>query len=116
MIKLMCFVARKPGMSVDDFHRHWREVHAPLIAANAAARRHVLRYEQHHRVARDYDRPDGPEWDGVAEQVFASYRDFVASFTDPDWAPITADEANFLDRSRTVFVMTEMEEVVFDRT
>lgn len=114
MIKLMCFVHRLPGMTPDAFHEHWRERHGPLIRSNAAAARYLVRYEQNHRVGKDYDRPGSPDFDGVAVQWFRSYRDFIAMITDPDWAEITEDEGRFLDRDATVFVMTENEEVVVD--
>jgi uncharacterized protein (TIGR02118 family) len=29
VIKLVCMVKRRPGMEIDDFHRHWRTVHSP---------------------------------------------------------------------------------------
>lgn len=114
MIKLLCFVRRRPGMPVEAFHEHWRERHGPLIRANPAARRHLLRYEQNHRVARDYERPGSPDFDGVAVQWFDSFRDFVAMITDPAWDEVTEDEGRFLDRDATVFVMTDEEEVVVE--
>jgi len=114
VIKLMCFVRRRPGMTADAFHEHWRERHGPLIRANAAAARHLLRYEQNHRVAKDYARPGGPDYDGVAVQWFGSYRDFIAMITAPEWEEVTEDEGRFLDRDATMFVMTDAEEVVID--
>jgi uncharacterized protein (TIGR02118 family) len=114
MVELVCFVRRRPGMSAEAFHTHWRDRHGPLVRDNAAARRYVRRYEQHHRVARDYDRPDGPAFDGVAVQWFESFRDFVAMITDPAFEEIVDDEARFLDRAGTVFVMTEPAIVLID--
>jgi uncharacterized protein (TIGR02118 family) len=116
MIKLVCFLRRREDLSVEDFHRHWREVHGPLVANNPATRRYVVRYEQNHRAMKDYERPGGPDFDGVAIQWFESFRDFIAAITAPEWAEITVDEGNFLDREAITFVMTEAEEVVFTRT
>jgi uncharacterized protein (TIGR02118 family) len=112
MVKLMCFVRRRAGMSAEEFHEHWRDRHGPLVRDNAAVRRYVRRYEQNHRVGRDYERPAAPDFDGVAVQWFDSFRDFVAMIGDPDFQAVIDDEASFLDRSGTVFVMTDPE-IVF---
>ena len=31
MVVLVALLPRKPGMSKQDFHRHWRETHGPLV-------------------------------------------------------------------------------------
>ena len=31
MIKLVSMLKRKEGLTPEEFHRHWREVHGPLI-------------------------------------------------------------------------------------
>jgi len=56
------FVKRPPATPVDDFHRHWREVHGPLAAAVPALRRYV----QGHTRRAAYDRGREPAWDGLA--------------------------------------------------
>jgi uncharacterized protein (TIGR02118 family) len=114
VIKLVCFVRRRPGLAPDAFHAHWRERHGPLVRENPAAQRYLVRYEQNHRVAKDYERERSPDFDGVAIQWFRSYRDFVAMISDPAWRTISDDEERFLDRAATTYVMTEDEEVVVD--
>jgi uncharacterized protein (TIGR02118 family) len=113
VVKLICFLKRKPGMGVEEFHRYWREVHGPLVASTRSGR-HVIRYEQSHRTSADYDRdPDG--FDGVAEQWFESVDAFRASLAEPDYARIAEDLGNFLDLDSLVFVLTDEPEVVIDR-
>jgi uncharacterized protein (TIGR02118 family) len=108
VIKLICFVRRKPGMPAAEFHRYWRDVHGPLVARTKSGQ-HALRYEQNHAVRDD----DG--YDGVTIQWYASVDDFYASIREDDYAEIAADIEKFLDASRLEFVLTEEPDVVFDR-
>jgi uncharacterized protein (TIGR02118 family) len=109
VIKLICFVRRKPGMSPEDFHRYWRDEHGPLIARTKSGS-HVLRYEQNHRIGSDDD-----GFDGVTEQWFASVEEFSASIAEPDYAEIDADIKRFLDTDRLVWILTEEPDVIIDR-
>ncbi len=114
MIKLFAVVRRKPGMSPEEFHEHWREVHAPLVAASRSGS-HVLRYERHPRPLDDYDRPFASDVDGVTVQWFASGAEFDASVAEPDYADIAADVDTFIDTDNLTWVLTEEPEVVIDR-
>jgi uncharacterized protein (TIGR02118 family) len=111
VIKLICFVRRKPGMSADDFHRYWREVHGPLVARTKSGS-YALRYEQNH-VVRINDDHDG--YDGVTIQWYESVEAFYASASEPDFAEINEDMQKFLDTSRIEFVLTEEPDVIVDR-
>jgi uncharacterized protein (TIGR02118 family) len=110
VIKLICFVRRKPGMTADEFHRYWREEHGPLVARTKMGS-HVLRYEQNH-VVRLND--DGDGYDGVTVQWFESVEAFYASVAEPDYAEVAADMDKFLDTSRIEFVLTEEPDVIVD--
>lgn len=112
MIKLVCFVTRDPALSVGEFHDHWRNVHGPLIAANPAARVHLLRYEQNHRKPRDYERADVP-YDGVAIQWYDSWDGFLEMLADARYREtVGADERQLLDFDRLVLLFTEPEEEI----
>lgn len=99
MIKLACFVKRKPGMDRDAFHHHWLENHGPLIRNTPELAAPILRYEQNHRLDADYERdPDG--FDGLTMQWFDSFSSFAsmvnsAAYRDVLWH----DEESFLDRA-----------------
>ena len=113
MVKLICFLKRKPGMSPEEFHRYWRERHGPLVASTLCGQ-HVLRYEQNHRSPADYQRdPDG--YDGVTVQWYSSVESFYKSIREPDYARIDADMRNFLDVDRLLFMLCEEPDVVIDR-
>ncbi|MEZ5169335.1 MAG: EthD domain-containing protein [Acidimicrobiia bacterium] len=120
MIKLIALVKRNPALSREEFHRHWREHHGPLIRDSEAANRYVLRYEQNHRLDDDYERDgtgigdagfDGQSFDGLAVQWFRSVDDFWAMVADPDYqAEVGPDEQHMLDFAATVFLLTDEEE------
>ena len=110
MIKLVCFVHRRPDLGRADFHHHWREAHGPLIAGIPELARHVLRYEQSHRLeidyARDADLPHD-EFDGSTLMSFASMDAYEAFANEPLYAEaIAPDEARFMDRARTLYFFT----------
>jgi uncharacterized protein (TIGR02118 family) len=108
----MCFVKRNPALSVEEFHQHWRTRHADLIRNNPAAQRYVKRYEQNHRLASDYGHGE-PEYDGAVSQWFESADDFWAMVTDPTYqAEVGPDERSLLDFDKTVWILTEVEEVM----
>jgi uncharacterized protein (TIGR02118 family) len=110
MVKLICFVKRKPGMEVEEFHRYWREVHGPLIASTKSGK-HVLRYEQNHRVREHWDESG---YDGVTQQWFASTKAFFASLQEDDYKLIEADVARFIDVDSLEWIITEEAEVFID--
>jgi uncharacterized protein (TIGR02118 family) len=103
-------------MDRDAFHRYWWEVHGPLNRDTPAVRQYFVRYEQHHRLPEDFAR-DGSEIEGVTIEWFPSTRAFFGMATDPDSRDvIAADERKFLDTDGLVWILTEAETVVLDRT
>jgi uncharacterized protein (TIGR02118 family) len=114
LIKLICFVKRKPGMSPEDFHKHWGEVHGPLIA-NSEGGKYVLRYERNPRPIADYERT-GPAdgYDGCTIQWFASIDDFWKSSM-MDFDEVQADVERFIDTDALQWILTEEPDVVIDR-
>ena len=108
MVKLICFVRRKPGMEAEEFHRYWREEHGPLVASTKSGG-HALRYEQNHRVRDHWDQPG---YDGVTEQWFRSVDDFFASLQEDDYHLIEADIAKFIDVDSLEWMITDDAEVI----
>ncbi|HEY3484018.1 MAG TPA: EthD domain-containing protein [Ilumatobacteraceae bacterium] len=105
MVRIVYCLRRKPGMSVDEFQRYWREVHAPLVAERAALLG-VKKYQQVHTVlpevnallqARNGGSPE--PFDGVAELWFENL-DALGS-QDPAVqqasADLLEDERKFID-------------------
>jgi uncharacterized protein (TIGR02118 family) len=109
-VKLFSLLRRRPGLTRDEFDRHWAEAHAPIVREALGA--HMLGYEQHPR------RPgDGPEdYDGVPVVWYASREAFRAGLGGGAYAQkIAPDEERFLDRTALAFVLTGPTHVVWDR-
>jgi hypothetical protein len=109
MIKLTVLVKRNPALSVEEFHAEWRE-HGRMIAGEPDLRRHILRYEQHHRSIPDYE--NGGSFDGMVLQWYASYRDFMGFVQDPKYAELVQpDEQRLLDMDGIVVLFTDEADV-----
>jgi EthD domain len=50
MLITLGFYKRKPGLTREQFSKHWREVHGPLIANDPILSKYLKRYVQHHCV------------------------------------------------------------------
>jgi len=96
------FVRRRPGMAVDAFQRHWRDVHGPLGAALPGLRRYV----QSHTRRAAYDGGREPAWDGAAIAWFNDASALRAAFRSPEWDRAKADDPNFLAPGPTAFIVT----------
>jgi uncharacterized protein (TIGR02118 family) len=121
MIKLVCFIHRRPEMSRESFLHHWQKNHGPLIEAIPELRRLIIRYEQNHRLESDYSRDAGTsrdEADGATIMWFESIREYKAFAAHPLYAEkIAPDELHFMDRTRTLYFFThEAEKKIGDAT
>lgn len=96
------FARRNPGMTVEAFQRHWREVHGPLGASVPGLRRYV----QSHTRLSAYDRGRDPAWDGVALIWFDDAAALRAATSSPEWAQVRADESNFVASGSGAFIVT----------
>jgi uncharacterized protein (TIGR02118 family) len=106
VIRLTCLLRRKPGLTPEEFHDHWREVHGPLIESLQCGS-HVVRYEQHPRPMSAYDGNDDGGYDGVTVQWFESMDDYNAHTTESDFPVMWKDVESFLDTDRLHFILTE---------
>lgn len=107
MIKLVYCIARRPGMSVDEFSRYWYEVHAPIGSRIPGLRRLV----QSHPVSPPDDLLPPAPFDGMAELWFDDLAALRAARLSPEWRASTEDEPNFIDATRTALFLTEEREV-----
>jgi len=107
MVKVVTFLKRKAGMSVEDFQRYWRTRHPEVVVRLPGVRRYV----QSHTLASTY-RKGEPVYDGIAE-VWAEDTDALRAMTrSPENAKVQADEARFIDRATMGFLVTEEQVVV----
>jgi uncharacterized protein (TIGR02118 family) len=118
VVKLLFCLTRRPGMEEAEFHRYWREVHAPLVAAHAEAlgiRRYVQSHTAHAPVnaALAASRGAPAPYDGVAELWVDSVEALIAAASTPGGAAageaLVADERRFIDHSRSpIFLADEL--------
>jgi uncharacterized protein (TIGR02118 family) len=119
-IKLFAFSRRREDVPLEEFRRHWHDVHAPLIAEEPTLRRHVRRFELNHRLADDYVRdrfrPEGTGrgYDGAAVLWFDSMADLQAMVTEPAHAAVAADAATFREDAQ-LLVVTRDADVIVDK-
>lgn len=104
MVKLVYCISKKPDMSVEEFQRYWREVHAPIAGAIPGVRRYV----QSHVVPATYAADRAPGFDGCAELWWDSMESMQAAMGSPEVRAAIEDERNFIDHTRVAsFVTTE---------
>lgn len=108
MVKVVAFFKRKPGISVEDFDRHWATRHADLVRRLPGIRRYV----QNPTLPSGYRRHE-PVYDGVAEAWFDDGQALRVSGASREFAAVKADESGFLDLSSLGSLVTE-EVVVVD--
>jgi len=105
MVKAIALIKRKPGLSPEEFFKHYEEVHAPLILRHAKG---LNRYVRNHVIV-----PPGghePEFDCITElwyESMESYRASIAVWRTEAGREIREDEDSFLDRSKLVFLLAE---------
>jgi len=121
VVKLVFCLHRRRDIDEDEFHRYWREVHGPL-AASFAPVLGIRRYVQLHTtsgpvsaaIASGRDAPE--QFDGVAELWFDSLDALVGAARTPEGVAaagaLYADEANFIDHSRSPIFLTEEHQVL----
>ena len=101
-VKTVTLLARKPGLSLEDFKRHYETVHVP----GARERIPALARADYRRNFLGDKRPGAPvDFDVVTEMTFASeaeYAEMRKSLADPvisAW--VREDVAKFADPSKT---------------
>ena len=102
MVKLIAFFKRKPGLSVEEFQKHWRTHHAELVTRQHGLRRYV----QNHTLSSAY-RDGEPVYDGVAEAWFDNTESMRKIAPSAEYRAVREDEANFIDADSIDSVITD---------
>ena len=121
MVKLVFCLTRLPHLSREEFQRHWRERHGPLVRESAKALG-IRRYVQVHTLATPVNEAlrrgrGGPEaYDGVAELWFDSLEALSAAGATPEGKAagrrLVEDERTFIDLARSPVLVAEEDEIV----
>jgi uncharacterized protein (TIGR02118 family) len=107
MIKLSILMVRRSDFTYDKFIKYWREVHAPLFAAQSAAKKYVRRYIQDHRTGDALPGTTASNFDGIAEIWFDDISGAKAFFESNGYKQtVIPDEEAFMDRKRCELLYT----------
>jgi uncharacterized protein (TIGR02118 family) len=103
MLKIATLMKRRAGLSVDDFQNHLRTQYGPLAANGPGLRRYV----QSCALVQGYAKGE-LLFDAIGEMWFNSADAYENYLRSPQFAAACADEAAFLDRSRTVVMPVDV--------
>jgi uncharacterized protein (TIGR02118 family) len=122
VVTLVFVLRRHPELSEDDFHRYWRDQHAPLVRKHADALG-IRRYSQLHTADTPFTEAirasrgcEPSDYDGVALVWFDSLDALGAAASSPEGqaagAALLEDERRFLDLERCLIWLTDDDPVV----
>jgi uncharacterized protein (TIGR02118 family) len=109
MIKLVYCITKQAGLSDQQFFDYWKNIHGPIGSRIPRLRKLV----QSHRLAIPGDKYE-PGYDGIAELWFDNAEALLAARQSPEWAASHADEANFIDRNKVAYFVSE-EYIILDK-
>ena len=102
MVKAVYMVARKPGLTIQEFQEHWREVHGPLVAQVPGLRRYV----QNPAVLEAYAVRQMTH-DGFSELWFDDLAALHAAALTPEWQAVQADAATLYANAVALVIAQE---------
>ena len=97
VIKRASLLQRKPGISHEEFVKHWVEIHAPMARACPGIGRYTLTIVKSTATRKDVA-PYEIQVDGIAEMWFKSQPDFDAYSASPATKRLRDDGATFIGR------------------
>jgi len=101
MVKVYALIPRRNDVTIEKFHAHWRNVHAPLGKRITTIRRYV----QSHVLRPAVSGLPTSIYEGVAEVWFDDLETATSMGDDPDYSQYAgADEPNFIDQSKLMFL------------
>lgn len=107
MVKIVYCISKKPELSDEEFHRYWKQTHAPIAARIPGLRRYV----------QSHTHPESSElwgacYDGVAEVWFDDIEAMRAAMDSEQVKAALEDEKNFIDHTNVALFLTEEHVVV----
>ncbi|KAI1387357.1 uncharacterized protein F4822DRAFT_280046 [Hypoxylon trugodes] len=106
LVKLTFLIKKRDDISLEEFHRYWRENHRKLAVSTPIFREKVVRYTQYHSDGSVDLKKIGignPGYDGAAIVWARSLEDLIEVFNHEDYLKYLAtDEPNFLKRDEII--------------
>lgn len=113
-VKLFEVPVRKQGLTRAQCHKHWLEVHGPMVLNSPEMMAPMRRYVQSHSLEEPVPGIPPMPYDGLAELWFDSKEDLLESFGDQYMERVHPDESNFADLDKcTAFAAREY--VIYER-
>jgi uncharacterized protein (TIGR02118 family) len=113
VLKLSILMVRRCDLTYEKFLKYWREVHAPLFAAQSESKKYVRRYIQDHRTGDALPGTTTSNFDGIAEIWFDDISGAEAFFASDGYKEnVIPDEEAFMDRKRCELLYTDEYEVM----
>jgi uncharacterized protein (TIGR02118 family) len=106
MIKSFSFLKRKPGLSHEQFLRHWKDVHVPMSHEVPGLRGYVVSTIVSEQARSDVPALEMDEFDGLAQVWFDDLAARAAAGASPEGRRWHADGAEIIGNIR-MFVTTE---------
>jgi uncharacterized protein (TIGR02118 family) len=91
-VKQITWIKRRPDLTPEQAHDHWRRVHGPLGASVPG----MVRYVQNHAAPHLYRDGREPEFDGAAMAYLENLEMARVAARSDELAATRADEANFI--------------------
>ena len=105
MIKLAILVPKRKDISLEEFSRHWKDIHGPLFSSQPEVKQYVKRYIQVHSTGKSLNQFPVAPFQGVAEIWFEKMEDIEKVFgTENYLKTIAPDEAKFIDRDNILWI------------
>jgi uncharacterized protein (TIGR02118 family) len=98
VIKKASLLQRKPGITHEEFAKHWAEIHAPMAIGIPGIGRYTLTIIKQTSPRKNMPTYDGLQVDGIAEQWFRSQADYEAYLNSPQTKRLRDDGATFIGR------------------
>ncbi len=121
MLKMVYCVRRVPGMSEEDFHHYWREVHGPL-ALECLPVMGACKYVQTHTVSTPLNemikemKGQADAFDGIAEIWWDDMDAFMKAMDSEKWQEaqdrLFNDEKVFIDLPHSCSFFCTEEQVI----
>lgn len=113
MLISLGFYKRKAGLTHEEFSRHWREVHGPLIGNHPELSAFMRRYVQHHiEPGHGFPGTQPLDFDGFSESWFESVEARQRMHAHPFFQQsVIPDEHQFIDMTQTRTLMFDKQVV-----
>jgi len=99
-VKTLALIARKPGLSRDEFRAHYETQHAPLALPLMSG---LLRYVRHHVTEELHGAAGFDVATAFTYRDAAAMRSVVAKLATPAGDAVLRDELRFMDKPRNRF-------------